>query len=514
MPPPLPPPPAPPTPPASEKREPPLQAALHGKGLPDMKTYVLVALLPSVAVLAGLHAVLNATNVYAVAVVACVNAWVVPLASLAKLFTDLDKIRSVLLECAPLLPGLIPYLPQLAPPLILNVHRVLPYAGDLAPYLPPLLKHPAFVATALPKLLRKVEIMAPLIPQVGPKFAEMDERHFAKLELVLDDLVDQIEELLPYFPIIAPHIVPISLRADRLFPVVRYLIPHADKMKDHIGWLVDFADVEGFEEFLPFIDKLAPYVEEFAPHGPKLLPYIPKMRGLMPILLDNIDTLAPQLGAVVDNIDPLVYWLSDWLPLADKLGLLRSKLLVQAGTPFARFLPSVPAQSGLPPLPLQPGSYSNESVKATSKSKHVPTEQNDVALFRMSAATKSVRLPRTTRFKGVDYYVLELNNRYAGEFRYSHLKELHKLARQLMAPYVELDAHALDAMPEFPPRKPLNPHTTDFLETRRRMLERYLAWVFSTPEICNERPFLAFVRQRRRWSQPLPLMASPFLPTS
>ena len=223
--------------------------------------------------------------------------WTVPYEKLAKILVDIGNIRECLADCLPLIPGLFPYLPGLAKAIIPNIFKIAPAAGSLAPYLKYLLKYPDFVAKALPILIPKIDLMLQfnMIEQIGPHFKYMDRRHYDKLEIILQDLVDDLENLAPYFHIIAPHIVEISLRADKLFPVVHYLLPHAEEMQQHIWWLIPFADVPGFEEFMPHLDKLAPHIDEFAPYGPDLLPFVGKMRKHIPILVENAETLLPQL---------------------------------------------------------------------------------------------------------------------------------------------------------------------------------------------------------------------------
>jgi hypothetical protein len=484
-----------------------LYDALLGKGLYPFSLWVFVIGIPVLVI-----TYLKPTNNYLVWIIAMAIAqWTIPLESISKAASDLGKLRECLHECAPFAPGLVPYLPQLLPVLILNIHKVGPYSGDLAPFLKYLLPYPDFVTKALPILLRKIDLMAPLIPEIGPQFAQMDRRHFSKIEIILPDLVDQIEELLPMFHIIQPHLVEISLRADRLFPVVHYLIPHAEKMGKHIGWLVPFADIENFEEFLPFIDRLAPYIDDFAPYGPQLLPYISKIRKHMPILLENIDGLAPNLGAVVNQMDPLVYWLSDLLPLANNLGLLRYKLVVQAGTPFARFLPAVPTtslqstQQQQQQQQQQQLSITNGNIVNNGNNTIIgPSEKEDIELFRLTTTSRSIKLPRVNRFNGVDYYVLTVNDKYAGEFRYSHLREMNTLAEKMMT----VDCKC---KPPFPGKHAGRPHTAAFLEDRRVELERFVAWVFSEPDICSTRPFVAFIRLRRRWGEELPMLTSPLI---
>ena len=223
--------------------------------------------------------------------------WTVPWERICAILIDIGKIRESLADIIPLIPGLVPYLPKLVRAILPNILTVAPATGTIAPYMKDMLKYPEFVANSLPLMIPKIDLILKydVIDQLGPSFAEMDERHVKKLELIMPQMMDQLEKLLPYFHIIAPHIVEISLRADKLFPYIDYMLPHAEAMKDHIWWLIPFADVDGFEEFMPYLDELAPYIDEFAPYGPSLLPYVSKIRKHIPILIQNADTLLPQL---------------------------------------------------------------------------------------------------------------------------------------------------------------------------------------------------------------------------
>jgi len=318
-----------------------------------------------------------------------------------------------------------------------------------------------------------------MIEQLGPHLQYMDERHFSKIEKVLPDMMDKLETLAPYFHIIAPHMVEISLRADRLFPYIDYMLPHAETMKDHIWWLIPFADVDGFELFMPHLDELAPLIDELAPFGPQLLPYMAKMKKHIPILIENAETLLPQLGEVIDHLDPLVYWLSDMLPLANSIGVLRSKLLMKAGTPFLGLLPKVPPR------------------------KRTKVSKQSVGQYRREEARRIITVPKThITPESVVYYVVHVDDRYSGEFRYSSLRKLHELAQNTP----DLD----EPLPEFPARAMFTLSNSD-IEDRRVLLEDYLQFVFAEPKIVNTEEFKIFVQENRKWDAKLPLLSSPLL---
>jgi hypothetical protein len=266
--------------------------AVTGKGIRPLNLWFALIGLPTLITLTYFY-----ESLMIVGLVIFLWFWTIPFEKIAKILIDIGNLRECLADCAPFVPGLLPFLPDLARVMIPNLFVIAPAAGTLAPYLKYLLPYPAFVAKALPILLPKLDLMLKynMIEQIGPQFKFMDQRHFSKLEIILQDLVDDLENLAPYFHIIAPHIVEISLRADKLFPVVHYLLPHAESMQQHIWWLIPFADIDGFEEFMPYLDKLAPHIDEFAPYGPELLPYVGKMKKHIPILIENVDTLLPQL---------------------------------------------------------------------------------------------------------------------------------------------------------------------------------------------------------------------------
>lgn len=451
-----------------------IRDALVGRGVRPFSLWFAAVVLPSMVALLM-------TGPQAAALVAILWAWTVPYEFVANLVTDLGKVRQCLADTLPLLPGVLPYLPEMAVALGPNLHRALPAIGSLAPYLKYLMKYPAFMARALPILMQKIEIMIEydMINLLGPNFEYMDQRHYDKLESILQDLVDDLEVLAPQFHIIAPHIVEISLRADRLFPVIHYILPYAEEMKDHIWWLVPFADVEGFEEFMPYLDKLAPHIDEFAPYGPKLLPYIGKMRRHIPIIIDNIDTLLPKLGEASEHMDPLVYWLSDLLPLANALGILRSKLLLSAGMPLVRSLPRVPAGEMLRPLNMTP---------EPAPGVQVPVSPRKLVTQRV------IRIPKfhVYRETGVVYYVIHVNDCYAGEYRYSSLRKLDKFMSSSMG---------ITKLPRFPGKLLFNSIESNRpnLEQRRAELQEYVQWVWSEPDIVSREEFIDFVQHHRKW---------------
>lgn len=272
--------------------------ALVGRGVRPLSLWIALIVVPGLVLdWLALETVDQTIRFYYRVVVIGFCLWTVPYDKVAGILIDIGKIRECLADCAPLMPGLFPYLPTLLPILGRNIFQVAPIAGTLAPYLKDMLKYPDFVAKSLPLLITKLPIVVKynIIEQLGPHFKYMDRRHIDKLDLIFKDLIDQLDELAPYFHIIAPHIVEIALRADKLFPVIHYLLPHAEDMQQHIWWLIPFADIDGFDEFMPYLDKLAPHIDDFAVYAQELLPYVGKMKKHIPILIENVDSLLPQL---------------------------------------------------------------------------------------------------------------------------------------------------------------------------------------------------------------------------
>ena len=121
--------------------------------------------------------------------------------------------------------------------------------------------------------------------------------------------------------------------------------------------------------------------------------------------------------------------------------------------------------------------------------------------WRLHEAERSIALNRTREVNGKTYYEMQIDGRYAGEFRYS---ALHALYRILSSVFPNKN------FPAFPP-KFLSTPSTGALEERRKGLERYMVFILSDPEIVSRDEFLQFVRERRRWSEALPLLASPLI---
>lgn len=376
--------------------------------------------------------------------------WTVPLDKIAWFLLGLGNVRECLADVLPHAGGLVPYLPEMLWVILPNLWAMLPAFGPLAPYLKFLIQRPAFLAKALPLMAPRIELMLQynMIELLGANFERMQDIHYEKLEMILPDLMRDLPLLAPDFHVIAPFIVEIAERADVLFPVVQLLLPHIDECEPHLWWLVPFADVPGFQDFLVYLDVLVSSIDEFAIYGPELLPYIPKIRAQIPILVENLDSLLPLMGDAVDHMDPLVYWLSAYMPLANRLGLLNKPTLLHLSLPALGLLPNVPER---------------HRTFVTPK-EHILDPVQGFAL-------PLVRLCKHSR---VHYYVLAHDGKYLGEVRYSTLLKLHEGVVQ----------PRLASTTPFPPkgRRP-------DVEVRRQELETYLVRVLNDRSITSSQDF-------------------------
>lgn len=393
-----------------------------------------------------------------------VAVWTVPFERVANFLLGLGNLRDCLADVVPHLPGLVPYLPGMLPHILPNLWQIAPAVGPLAPYLKFLITRPKFLAKALPLLVPRMELMLKynVIDLLGANFERMEDLHYEKLEMILPDLMRDLPVLAPHFHIIAPYIVEIAERADVLFPVVPLLLPHIDECKQHLWWLVPFADVPGFQEFLVYLDELVGSIDEFAVYGPDLLPFIPKIRSQIPILVENLDTLLPLMGAAVDHMDPLVYWLSAYMPVANRFGLLNKPMLLNCSVPALGLLPSVPERY---------------------RTFVPPKEPCDASLVGFSFP-----VVRRCRHSNVHYYVLALDGKYVGELRFSVLFALHQ-----QVVLGKLKDHA----PQFPEKESwLLWGGKCNVEQRRMALEKYFRLVMHNSTVVQSHEFKLFCETR------------------
>ena len=182
------------------------------------------------------------------------------------------------------------------------------------------------------------------------------------------------------------------------------------------------------------------------------------------------------------NLDPMLYWCGRFLPLADSMGILRSRVLLRAFMPMAKFLPPVPVKR----------------VKRLT-AEAVECEREGSEWWRHSLLDHNLTIPETKFIGSTVYYVMKVDGKYAGEFRYRHLRELHFNIKEKLPKNVN-----------FPPRYFRRLNRLE-LEVRRAEVEKYLVFVMSDPEICVTYHFVHFIKIHRRWSEEQPLLKSPLL---
>jgi hypothetical protein len=174
-----------------------------------------------------------------------------------------------------------------------------------------------------------------------------------------------------------------------------------------------------------------------------------------------------------------MYWLSDYLPLANSMGFLSSKTLVQAGVkagmPFISLLPKVPPR------------------KRARKKKLEEIEDDHNGQLRIT-------LPKSKLTDdGTVYYVLEINKKYSGEFRYSALRKLHDKVQENLSIFAEKDIQ----IPSFPPK---SARKLDFgqIEDRRILLEEYLQVVLAEKTIVKAIDLESFLYEHKQWDETMP----------
>ena len=270
-----------------------------------------------------------------------------------------------------------------------------------------------------------------------------------------------------------------------MMPHIAKVVPYLDALEKDLNWLLPFAEIEGVEELLPLMDKVAPRIQQIQPFAEQLAPMISKIRPHLPHLVRNLDVLMDELNEdVIQNLDPMLYWCGRFLPLADSMGILRSRTLLRAFMPMAKFLPPVPAKR---PERLTAGVAEGE--------------REGYEWWRHSLLDRTVTIAYVKRLGETIYFVMHVDRKYAGEFRYRHIRELHIGIRHMLGK---------DA-PPFPSRILLQKISTIQLEERRQALEKYLVYIMSDPDICVRPEFVHFIRNHRRWAQEMPMLKSPLL---
>ena len=126
------------------------------------------------------------------------------------------KFRAALADIIPILPAIAHKLPGMLLVVYPILPQLLPHVGTVAPHLHVLLPHADFLTRIIPKLSNRIEDLIPLVEKVGPVFARLTPVHIEKLELIIDDVVDNLD-------LIAPHV-------DALMPVLEEGILVAPKV--------------------------------------------------------------------------------------------------------------------------------------------------------------------------------------------------------------------------------------------------------------------------------------------
>jgi len=474
-----------------------LRSAVLGRGLRPYSLWLLSVGLPTLVLFARLWHNETAPAWAAWTFAATFAAWTIPHETLGQAIVDFGRVRAVVVELAPVLVSVSRSLPRLVLAAYPVFPQLLPHVGALAEHLPLLLPHAEALIRILPKLSSRIDDLLPIAIKVGPKFKDFTPETFAKLELILDDVIEKLD-------VIAPHIDSLLLHdgvltdgikvAPRMLKHIEVVAPHLAALEKHLQWLLPFAEVEGVEEMLPLLDRIAPRIHELEPFAEAILAHWDQISVLLPALKegDNIDLLLDVVPQTIDHLDPLLYWFGGVLPYASRMGVLRSSALLSAAGPIAKLLPPVPRRKSRPRP--RPGAGVAELARGETGNEW----------WRFASLDHVVAVPRAKFVNGVAFFVLEVDGRYAGEFRYRHARELHDAVQHVLP---------ADAAP-FPPRlAPWEDHSagSPALERRRAALERFMVRAMADPRVVREPAFEFFVKVRRKWAEELPALLSPLI---
>jgi len=248
-----------------------------------------------------------------------------------------------------------------------------------------------------------------------------------------------------------------------------------DALENDLTWLLPLAAIDGIEDLLPLMDEVAPLIRKVKPFAEALAPIIPKIKPHIPNLSGNLDVLLDEINCdVIHNLDPLLYWCGRFLPLADYMGILKSRALLRTFIPMARYLPPVPTK---PPRRLSASCVEEE-------------EEGNEWWRHPAVSERSITVPSIKYIGNIVYYIIQVDTKYAGEFRYRHLRELHEGIHEFLR----------EGSPEFPQKFFVFQPTNQDIEKRMIAIERYLVHIMSDPNICSSLPFAHFIRIHRRWS--------------
>lgn len=110
--------------------------------------------------------------------------------------------------------------------------RLLPHVGTVAPHLHVLLPHADFLTRIIPKLSSRIEDLIPLVEKVGPVFGRLTPLHIEKLELIIDDVVENLDILAPHIDSLMPILADGILVAPKVSPSLPKLSVWANEKTD------------------------------------------------------------------------------------------------------------------------------------------------------------------------------------------------------------------------------------------------------------------------------------------
>lgn len=426
--------------------------------------------------------------------------WVFPLDRMADMLIAASRIRAMIPDIIPHIPELIQMFPDLIP-VIPVIPALLPYISDIAPYVGDMLVHKKFLIKLFPKMVDKIDKVAPLMKFIAPAFHKFDQRHLDKMESTLDQLVSQIDKIAPHVEILQPYMAEIVLQSDKLLPHMDLLLLYVHELKDHMHWMIDFAEVEGFDKMIHLLPELVPSIDLFAPVAPKLKDHLPLVMPHMEVLVKHIDSVGDSLPELADHIGPVLHNFSGAIPLASKMGLLDSKTLVGISPFFARQLPPVPSDvkvhytTEIKEAPkVEKGKKRRGPISKTTTTDDLQNiETVDIPKCGSRTVVKSNGQNEMTIF-----YQLFLNGKYHGEYRYSDFRKLH-LA--LKAKFGDNFREKFNIAEATFPKRTMTYVSSGTQAHRRELLEKYMRLISNVPDLINSKEVRDFLKNRAHLAQ-------------
>ena len=487
----------------------PLDATLHdalvGRGLKPYSLWLFTVGVPTLVLFYKLRFNDSAEAWAAFVFAGVFAAWTIPPETLGRAIVDFGEARRILAEIIPVLP--VRSLPRLVAASYPLWPQLLPHASTVAPHLVVLLPHAEHLIRILPKITTSnIDDLIEILDKVAPKFSEFTPEHWAKLETILDDVLEKIDVLVdnidPLIPVITDGLM---VATPGVLKQIELVVPHLAALEQDLQWLLPFAEIEGVEELLPYLDKIAGRIHELEPMAQAIMPHLPKLKKILPDIADDLDVLMDVAPQTVEHLDPLLFWFGGVLPYVSKLGILRSSAMLRTAAPLAKLLPA-PPPPGSPRGKTRGGGRGKKPKRPGAEVAEALRGETGQEWWRYATFDHVVTLPRVVKVRDTQYFVMAVDGAYAGEFRYKYVRELYEDVKHL------LDASA----PAFPPRTPFSMVAGGglagaALEERRRALEAFLRHVMADPNIVKEPAFERFIKVRRRWAEELPIVASPLL---